>query len=126
MEINTKQTIEKSLKIAPCTANSDHSLHRLVFYMKKFDTIALNIGSFKTLLDNDIKTFIESLMKRTESELFIPTISESVFSGFSMPTKIFDLEARVTTYCANFFKSLESVGCGDFPDDNPKKFVQLL
>lgn len=43
-----------------------------------------------------------------------------------MPTKIFDPEARIITRCANFFQRLESVGCADIPEDNPKKSVRLL
>ena len=40
--------------------------------------------------------------------------------------KIADLDARVITYFADFFERLESIGCGEFRDENPKMTVRLL
>lgn len=94
--------------------------------MGKFDTIPPDTDSFKKLSDENIKTYMESLIKQTGSELFNPTITESALSGFSVPTKIFDLEAKITTYFADFFEGLESVECDGFPEDKPKKSVRLF
>lgn len=43
-----------------------------------------------------------------------------------MPMNILDAEARITTYCANYMERMESVGYGDFIEDNPKKSVRIL
>ncbi len=43
-----------------------------------------------------------------------------------MPMKIADADALITTYCADFFERLESIGCGDFREQNSKKTVRLL
>ena len=39
---------------------------------------------------------------------------------------IADADARITHYRADFFERLESVGYGDFCDENPKKCMNLL
>ncbi len=43
-----------------------------------------------------------------------------------MPTKIADTDARITIYCADFFKQLETIVSGDFREQNPKKTARLL
>lgn len=126
LEIIAKPAQLRSLNILPYTANIDCSLLKSLHYMGKFDKLASGVESFKELTNEHIKTFIESLVKHTDSEAFDPTTIESALAGLAMPTMIFDPEARITTYCANFFERLESIGCGDFPDDNPKKSVGLL
>lgn len=83
-------------------------------------------GTVQELTDNDIETNVESLVPHSDSAFFDPTIIESALTGFAMPTKILDADARITTYCADFFESLESVGCSSFVEDNPKKSVRLL
>ena len=39
---------------------------------------------------------------------------------------ILDAKARITMFCTDFFGRLQSVGCGSFPEDNPKKSMRLL
>ncbi|CAN8076723.1 unnamed protein product [Agarophyton chilense] len=126
LEVTAKQSQVPSLEVLPYKASVDRSLLKSLHYMGKFEKLAPNAQSFKDLTDDVIKTFVESLVKRTESDAFDPTIIESALNGFSMPTKIFDPEARITTYCADFLERLEPVGCGTFPDQNPKKSVRLL
>lgn len=43
-----------------------------------------------------------------------------------MPTKKIDADVRITTFGDDFFEMLESVGCDDFREYNPKKSVLLL
>ncbi|CAN8061403.1 unnamed protein product [Agarophyton chilense] len=126
LEVTAKQSQVLSLEVLPYKASVDRSLLKSLHYMGKFEKLAPNAQSFKDLTDEVIKTFVESLVKRTESDAFDPTIIESALNGFLMPTKVFDPEARITTYCADFLERLESVGCGTVPDQNTKKSVRLL
>lgn len=126
LEIAAKQAEVPTLKSLPYTASIDRTLLKSLFYMGKFDDIAPEANTAKDLTDEHIQAYVKSLVSRSDTGALDPTIIESALSGFAMPTKILDAEARITTYCADFFKRLESVGCSSFTEDNPKKSVRLL
>lgn len=126
IEIEAKQMEVPTLKSLPYTASIDRTLLKSLFYMGEFDTLAPGAGTAKDLSNDHIKSYIESLVSRSDPSTIDPTIIKSALVGFSMPTKILDAKARITTYCADFFERMESVGCDGFPEANPKKTVRLL
>lgn len=125
IEIAAKQVEVPTLKVLPYTASVDRTLLKSLFYMGKFDDIAPDIATVKDLTTDHIETYVRSLISRSDTTIVDPTIIESALCGFAMPTMILDADARITTYCADFFERLESVVCGLFPENNPKKSVQL-
>lgn len=126
LEILAKQDEVPTLKMLPYNASIDRTLLKSLFYMGKFDKFAADATSVTDLTDDEIKAYIEFIVARSDTAAFDPSIIESALSGFVMQTKITDADARITTYCAEFFERLESVGCGSIPEDNPKKTVRLL
>ena len=126
LEISAKQAEVPSLKVLPYTASIDRSLLKNLFFMGKFDSIAADASSAKDLTDAHIEMYIKSLVSRPSNADFDPSIIEKALEGFSMPTYIANADARITHYCADFFERLESVGCGDFREENPKKAISLL
>ncbi len=94
--------------------------------MGKFDNIAGDAESVSSLTEDYIQLYVESLVKRVDKGHFDHVAIEKVLPDFSMPMKIADYDARITTYCADFFERFESIGCGDFREQNPKKTVRLL
>ena len=126
LEITAKQTEIPSLKTVPYTASIDRTLLKSLFYMGKFYLVAPNAASANELTDEQLKAYIESLVNRPDSASVDPAVIESALSGLTMPMKIHDADARITTYCADFFERLDSVGCSSFPEDNPKKSIRLL
>lgn len=126
IEVEFKQTEVPSLKPLVYKASIDRTLLKSLFYIGDFDTLAPDAGSAKDLTKNHIETYIRSIVSRSDDAALDPTIIKSGLSGFAMPRNILDAKARITTYCADFFERLESVGCSSFPEDNPKKTVRLL
>jgi len=112
IEISAKQAEAPSLKTLPYSASIDRTLLKSLFYMGKFDTVAPDAATFKDLTDDQIKSYINSLVTRSDTVAFDPTVIEAALSDFTMPTKVLDADARITTYCADFFERLEGVGCG--------------
>lgn len=121
IEIRSKQSEVPSLRPLAFTASIDRTLLKSLYYMGEFDTLAPDASSAKELTDDQIKAYIESIVSRSAGVEIDPTIIKSALVGFAMPSKILDAKARITTYCADFFERLDSVGCGSFPEDNPKK-----
>lgn len=126
LEIEDKKAEVPSLKTLPFTASIDRTLLKSLFRMGEFDEIAPNAVTVKDLTDAHIKTYVESLVKSAGSEAPHPSVIKAALVGFSMSTKIMDPKARIKTYCADFFERLDSIGCSDFPEENPKKAVRLL
>ncbi len=94
--------------------------------MGKFENIAEEAESVCNLTDDHIKLYVESLVKRTGKGSVDHVAIEKVLADFSMPMKIADADARITTCCSDFFQRLESICCGDFLLQNPTKTVRLL
>ncbi len=88
--------------------------------MGKFDNIAQEAESVSNLTDDHVKLYVESVVKRADKGSIDNVAMEKVLADFSMPMNISDADARITTYCADFFERLESIGCGDFREQNPK------
>ena len=126
LEITAKQADVPTLKALPYTASIDRSLLKNLFFMGKFDTIAEGVANAKDLTDAHIKTYVESLVSRSSDDKLDPAIIEKALEGFSMPMHIVNADARITQFCADLFERLESVGCGEFREDNPKKTINLL
>ena len=124
MEILGNQVEIPSLKMVPYTASIDRLMLKNLLFLEKMENIALD-ATIETISDEQQKTYINSLVKRS-SNTYEPTQIEQALSSLSMPMEIVDPEARITQYCCNFFYRLESIGCIDFRTDNPKKTVQLL
>ena len=125
LEILSKQADLPNLTALPYTASIDRTLLKSLFFMGKFDNIAKGVESASSLNNKHIKTYVQSLVSRTDKTLDHVAI-EKVLADLSMPMEIADADARITTYCADFFERLESIGCGDFREQNPKKTIRLL
>lgn len=80
----------------------------------------------RDLTNKQIRTFPDSLIKRTKYEAVDPKNINCPPSGLLIPRKIIDPEERITTYYANVFLRVEAVGCEELLDDKPKKSIQLL
>ena len=126
LEITAKPAEAPTMALVPYTASIDRSLLKSLFYMGKFDEIAPNAEDAGSLTSDNIKQYVDSLVKRCSSGINDPSIIEKALESFSMPTHITEADARVTLYCADFFECLESIGYGTFRDDNPKKAVSIL
>ena len=124
-EIFSKQADLPNLTELPYTASIDRTLLKSLFFMGKFDNIAKGVASASSLNDEHIKTYVQSLVSRTDKTIDHVVI-EKVLADLAMPMEIADADARITTYCADFFERLESIGCGDFREQNPKKTIRLL
>jgi len=125
-EIASKQAEIPTLTVLPYTASIDLSLLEDLFFMGKFDKIAPSAEEADNLTDEQIKSFITSLVTRSEDSILNPGVIKAALSGLKMPMDIADPDARITHYCADFFDRLKSVGCGSFRKDNPDKTIELL
>eukprot|EP00171_Calliarthron_tuberculosum_P019612 IDg19612t1 len=110
----------------PYTASIDRTLLKSLFYMGKFDNIAEEAVTVNDLTDENVQAYINSLVRRSENGFVDHVAIETVLADFVMPMKIAGSDSRITTYCSKFFEHLESIGCGDFRDQNSKKTVRLL
>ncbi len=99
-----------NLKAVPYTASVDRNLLKSLFFMGKFDNIGEEAESVSNLTDGHIKLYVESLVKRADKGSVVHATIENVLADFSIPMKIADADARITTYCADFFERLESSG----------------
>lgn len=95
-------------------------------YMGNFEKIAPVAISVFHLSEAHIESFITFIENRVESAFIDPKVIEAALVGLSMPMSTQDADARFTTYCADFFERLESAGCVNFLEDNPKKKIKLL
>lgn len=126
IESIAKQAEAPSLRTLLSSASIDRTLLKSVIYIRKFDKIAREAASAKTPNDEHIKTYVKSLVLRSDLAVVDPSIIKSPLSDFSMSTRILDAEERITTYCTDYFKRLESVGCRSTIESSPKGPVRLL
>ena len=124
-EILSKQEDLQTLKALPYTASIDRTVLKSLFFMGKFDNITKVVQSASSLNDEHIKTYVRSLFSPTDKTVDDVRI-EKVLADFPMPMEIADANSRIPIYCADFFESLESIGCRAFREQNPKKTVRLL
>ena len=125
LEILSKQADLPTLKALPYTASIDRTLLKSLFFMGKFDNIATGVESASSLNEGHIKTYVQSLVSCTDKTIDHVAI-EKFLADLTLPMEIADANARITTYCADFFERLEIIGCGDFREQNPKKTIRLL
>lgn len=126
LEITAKTFEVPSLKPLLYSASIDRSPLKNLFFMGKFDSIASEVTDVSRLQDSHIRTYIESIVSRSSESPMDPAVIERALDGWCMPTHILNADARVTHFCSEFFDRLETVGCGYFREENPKKCVNLL
>lgn len=126
LEIQAKQAQVPSLTTLPYSASIDRALLKSLVFMGKFDVIAPAVEKAQDLTDDHIRTYVHQLIAASNANELDPIVIENALEGFKMPMHIANADARVTHFCADFFERLESVGCGSFRDQNPKKAVRLL
>lgn len=64
-------------------------------------------------------------MKRTDY-IYDQTQLLDVLAGLKFSATIRDPSARITTYCADIFESLDEIGYGDFETENLKHTIYLI
>lgn len=126
IEIESKKLQIPSLSALPYKASIDRTLLKNLLFMGKFDEIAKDATEASQLSDDEIKTYIESLVSGATSRDVHPSVIEKALQSWQMPTAIGNAEARITHFCADLFERLEAIGCGSFRETNPKKTVSLM
>ena len=120
LEILFNQADFPTLKALPHTASIDRTLLKSLFFMGEFGNIAKGVESASSLNDEHIKAYVQSPVNRTDKTVDHVAI-EKVLADVTMPVEIADADARITTYCADFFERLKSIDCGDSREQNLKK-----
>ena len=123
-EVESKRSELPSLKSLPYKASIDRALLKHLLFMQKLDKYAPE-ATIENLTDEQLQAYLTSLVQRAHTG-YEPELIESAIASLSWPDTIIDPDARVTTYCSNFFERLDSVGCGNFKIDNPKHTVSLM
>ena len=93
LEILSKQAGLPNLKALPYTASIDRTLLKSLFFMGKFDNIAKGVVSASSLTDEHMKTYVQSLVSRTDKTIDHVAI-EKVLADLAMPMEIADAGAR--------------------------------
>lgn len=107
MKIFAKRAKVPSLGSVPYTASIHRTLLKSLFLTSKLELFGSNAATVEILTDADMKACIISTDFGTDKTSRDTPFIESVLSGFAMPTKILNAEARVTTFCADFPERFE-------------------
>ncbi len=123
-QIQEKMVELPSLKAASYLVSIDKRLVKTMHFAGELITVAPDVA-YKDLSSDHVKAFVYGLVKKTDKIADLKVITRAL-KGLKVPMAITDPKARMLQYLNDFLERLETVGYGDFADDNPKKTVALL
>lgn len=127
LEIESKQAyITKTLKPLPYTTSIDRKILCSMVFIGKFEEVVKDITDVTKIANEHVKKYIKNITKRVGKKKIDPEAIKKAVGNLTMPRRITDAEAHVTSFCADFVYWLKSIMRADFPTINLMKSVRLL
>lgn len=94
--------------------------------MGKFEKVAKISPTSQKKTNEHVKKYITNIAKHTGKKRIDPDAIDKAVGDLIIPKSITNLDARVTTFYADFFGTLQRNGRADLPTIRPEKSVRIL
>lgn len=112
------------LTAAPWMASIECILLKNLLIMGELEEVAPK-ATIDTLTNEHMQGYISSIVTQPSGE-YDPETIKRFLTGFKMPLQISSPEARIVYFASDLYEKIDSVGCGNFPTDKPKKTISII